>query len=432
MVSYGGSTRRTRTAWRLAALAAVSALGLTACGGNSLDSKGGGSKATDDPFVVYLAGDFSGAAADYTKAIKAGMQIAADKLNAKDGITGRKVEIKSANDQNDPTAAVSNYQKYKAANGTPDLVYPGSSSAVSLSLLPLLTKDKVLSVGATTSAALNDPAKFPYHFGVAEASATYVPSFVKIAEEKKYAKVGIIYSNDATGQAAKDMYSQELKTAGVEVVEAGYETKALDMTAQLNQLKAAHVDALVYDGYGTAVLYLLKSRLKTGWDVPAYADQLSGAFPAAAYFSNEELKNVYNVQPSWLLKDQEPKPEGLDEFSAEAAKTSDGKLLAQVGVTLFAMGHDALMVAAYGIDGAAGKDAKSTPTAAKVSAYLEHMEAPGTAGTPWLVDGIDGTSKIAYTAENHFPTPPGDWFHYVAPGSFDDAGFYVPGLSKKQ
>lgn len=416
---------------RWAAVALVGVFALSACGGNSLEDDDSGAKSSDEPFVVYFAGDFSGATADYTTALVAGMRVAAEALNEDGGIEGREVKIETANDQNDPTAAVSNYQKYKASNGAPDLVYPGSSSAVSLSLLPLLSKDKVLSVGATTSAALNDPAKFPFHFGVAEASAAYVPAFVDVAQDKGYQKVGIIYSNDATGQAAKDMYSKELEAAGVEVVAAGYETKALDMTAQLNQLKSQDVDAIVYDGYGTAVLYVLKSRLKTGWTIPSYADQLSGTFPAAAYLSNDQLKDVFNVQPSWLLVDTEPKPDGLEELVDEVKGTPEAKLLSQVGITLFAMGHDALMMASYGIDLATGSGTK-VPSADEVAKTLESMDDPSGTDTPWLIDAVEGTSKIQYSADNHFPTAPTDWFTYAAPGTFNEDGFYVPGLSGKK
>lgn len=388
-------------------------LSLAACGGSN------GTKSGTAPFLVYFTGDYSGAVSAYTVSEDAGLKLAVDEFNSSGGINGRKIQLETANDQNDPTKAVSLLQQRLSSGSKPDLVYPGGSSAVSLSLLPLLTRNKIVSIGGTVSDLLNDPAKFPYHFGISSPGRDYAPALIAEAQAKGYKKIAMLYSNDATGQSSAAIYKAAVEGAGMQFIEARYETTALDMTSQLSQLRAQSPDALIVNGYGTAALYVMRSRAQLGWTIPTFCDQLSSSFPYLKNLSADQLTGVKVVLSASTLSTSERHP-GLADFLTKIKAGSAAGNLSTTGWGLYATGHDMLALYVY-----AARQAKSTDPD-KVKAALENLTQP--TGAPlWYAAGPSGQYlSFAYSSKTHFPTAGASTFQYVAPGSYDSDGFYAP------
>ncbi|GAA4232627.1 branched-chain amino acid transport system substrate-binding protein [Streptosporangium album] len=402
----------------MVSISALLALSLAACGASGSDSAGG--DAADKPFIVYFTGDYSGAVSTNNASLDAGIKIAAEEFNASGGINGRKIIVETANDQNDPTKAVSLLQQRLSSGSKPDLVYPGSSSAVSLSLLPILTRQKILSVGGTVSTLLNDPAKYPYHFGVSSPGKDYAPALISAAQAKGYKKIAMLYSNDATGQSSAEIYKAAVEGAGMEFVEARYEATALDMTSQLNQLRAQNPDALVLNGYGAAALYVMRSRAQIGWDIPSYCDQLASSFPYLKNLGAEQLKNV-NVVVSTVTLSTSERHSGLAGFIEKIKASPAAAGMSSTGWGLYSTGHDALALVAY-----AAQQAKSTDSE-RIKASLEDLPQP--TGAPlWYAAGPTGQYvKFSFSPSDHFPTAGAETFQYVSPGVYNGDGFYTPG-----
>ena len=81
------------------------------------------------------------------------------------------------------------------------------------------------------------PFKFTYHFcfGVAEFAKTYVSMWDKISTNKK---VGVMWPNDADGNAIRSALGPALKTAGYTIVDPGpYEDGTNDYSAQIAKFK---------------------------------------------------------------------------------------------------------------------------------------------------------------------------------------------------
>lgn len=385
---------------------------VTACGSGSADSAGTG------PFVFYVSIDTSGPTAILSGGLLGGARAAIKDINAKGGINGREIKLEVSNDQNNPTKAVSELQR-RLAKGKPDLVYPGGSSAVSMSMLPILTRDKVLSVGATSSIQLNDPEKFPYHFGVTPPSAAYVPTFIQLAKAKGYKKVAMIYSDDATGQSSFKQYEKQVKQAGIELISAGYDTTALDMTPQLQQLRSQNPDALIINGYGTAVLYLLRGRAQIGWNVPSYGDQLASPSPIAGKVTAAQIKNYQVIMQTSSLAGDEQHP-GLAKVIAAFKSSDEAKYLTQTGLAVFTTTYDLLQFVTY----VAGREKTTDP--AKLAKAFEKFKTP--ANPPWVGKGPNGeVTRFEYTPSNHFPKTSATSFKYVQPGTYNADGLYVPG-----
>jgi branched-chain amino acid transport system substrate-binding protein len=402
-----------------------------AAGGSTATTAAGGTTAssldTSNPYVYLLSDDFTGALQQFTQAEQIGIEAGIKVINSEGGILGREVVLQTQNDQNDPTTAVNLLQQRLSSGKKTDAIYPGGSSAVSLALEPVLTQNKILATDATSSDALNVPAKYPYFFGVSTLASTPVPSFIAALQSKGYKKIGMIFANNATGQTTEASFSKGIKAAGLGFTSVSYSQNSLDMTPQLQQLKAAGVDAVIYNSFGTDTLYIIKSRNQMGWNTePFYADQTAAAYAYSKNFQPADLKNVFiqtsngflagGVEVGWTL---------LHNF-IDTVKTESGgpaELLAN-GAGLAAVGYNAIMMAKLGVTLANSTDADAVKTA------LENISGKMPSPFPFLSFGPTAQfGNYSYSTTNHFPTLQPTAFAYVTPGSYNADGLYVPGGS---
>jgi len=394
----------------------MASVALAACGSDSSDADAD----SDKPFQFYMSADQSGPTKSYTEAEIGGIQAAIDKRNSNGGIEGRKIEFEAVDDQNDPTKAVNLLQKRLSSGDKPDLVYAGGSSSVSMSMLPVLTREKVLAMSASSAATLNDPEKFPYFFGDIFSTEAYTKPMLAEAEKHEFKTVAMLHSSDQSGQAAADIYKKALEDSGITFVSASYSPDALDMSPQLNKLKAKDPDALIISGYGTPTMYAFTSRAKIGWtDIPTYGDQLASTFPLASQMKSAELKNVKVVIGTSSLATSGEFP--AREEMIKAIKEGDhGDSLQKVGIAVYIAGYDIPMLIAQ-----AAEQAGSTDTE-KVTEALENLKMPD--NPPWIQGGPKGDwVSYAYSADNHFPTAGDNALQYVTPGTYNEDGLYVPG-----
>lgn len=395
--------------------------GTTASPGTTSGSQA--NESSKGPFNFLYSGDFTGPTQSYTQGEMDGLKIAASEINANGGILGRQVNIISVNDQDNPTTAVSLLEQ-KLSSGTKiDAMYPGGSSEVTQALLPITTQNKILTVDATSDTALNNPSKYPYHFGDSESVQQTIPPFVQMAQAKGWKKVAIIYGNDTTGQAVNSGYTSALKAVGIDVVSAAYDDSALDMTPQLETLKAANPNALVISSYGTPSIYVLKSRAQMGWtSTPAFGDLITSALPFALLMPASALTNFY-VQASQTTLASNPDAQNdpaMQEMISDAKKMGDQSALAGVGANLLGVGYNALELIAY-----AAKQANTTDPQ-KIVQALENLHQPSGPYPPWVVY-FGKYGGFHFSGTDHFPTVNSANFAYVPPGKNNADGLVVPG-----
>jgi branched-chain amino acid transport system substrate-binding protein len=414
----------------------TSLLILNACGSSSKstnnaanNNKSSGSagapanESSKGAYTFLYSGDFTGPTQTYTNAEVAGLKIAASQINAKGGILGRQITIVTNNDQNDPTTAVNLLEQKLSSGSKIDAMYPGGSSQVTQALLPITTRSSILTVDATSDTALNNPAKYPYHFGDSETVAQTIPPFVQLAQSKGWKKVAIIYGNDTTGQAVQSGYSTALKAAGISTDTASYQDTALDMTPQLQSLQSGHPDVLLISSYGTPSIYVLKSRAQMGWtSTPAYGDLITSALPMATLLPASALTN-FLVQQSQTTLASNPDVQNdpvMQKMIADAKTMGYQSILNGVGAGLLAVGYNVLAL----IDYAASQARTTTGTA--VADALQHLNPPPGPYPPWLVY-FGKYGGFNYTPQNHFPTVNTANFAYIPPGKNNSDGLMVPG-----
>jgi branched-chain amino acid transport system substrate-binding protein len=228
-----------------------------------------------DPIKIGLAAAVSGGSAASGEAIKRGIQIAMDEINAKGGLLGgRKLELVIRDDEGDPAKGVKIarelVEREKAV-----VVFGGLHTTVALAQVPVWTELKHPYMGpwaAGTEIAQNTQ-KPNYVFRVS-ANDDYADKFLvrHATEVLKKSKPGLLLENTAWGQSNevglnKWLGQKGIKPVGIEKFNWGDP----DMSPQLLRLKNAGADLIIMVANAPEGAQVVKSRAKIGWEIPMVA-----------------------------------------------------------------------------------------------------------------------------------------------------------------
>lgn len=260
----------------VAAVATTVVLTLAGCGGSASSGAGG----DGGPYRVLVSAGLStqGVLAANAKTAVLAARAGVKNINQAGGINGRQVKIEVVDDAGDPTTAITKLREAINSGDKPDLYLGSGPSNVAAAVLPTLKSRDILSFNIGPTENSGNPSKFPLNFDLSPAPAGYAKGFVARIQEQGYESVGIIHGNTAYGETFGPVVKKALQHAGIEVVGIQkYDTEALDMTSQLKALQLKKPDALVMDGYGSPVGYLLRSLKRLGWDVPVLGNTSVGS-----------------------------------------------------------------------------------------------------------------------------------------------------------
>lgn len=396
------------------AVVGCGALVLAACG-----SSGGQGGGADSVTILVSAGvSQSGTLGRNAAMTVLSVKAAAAYVNAHGGVNGKHVKVSVLDDQGDPTTAVSKLQSALQSDTKPLAWFDAGPSNVAAAVLPILTQNKVLSFNVASTPNSDDGAKFPYNFDLATSPADDAAAFCPYAKGQGYSKVAVIYGDDAYGSTLGPAIASKCKAAGLTITDvAKYDPTSLDITPQLLQLKSGHPDALLMEGYGAPVGYVLKGARKIGFDVPILGDLATAA-----------TDTVTTSPPSGLLGQPEESKLRVEVFKstryAPAAQQWPG--LNSMIKALKAQGKiPASLVLAYTYDGVEllAQGAKSAHTSSDPAAIAKAIV--GLHGKGGLNTGV--FEKYYFTASDHSPQEPPSAFTFATPTKLIDGQYGAPG-----
>ncbi|MBI4014242.1 MAG: ABC transporter substrate-binding protein [Candidatus Rokubacteria bacterium] len=222
---------------------------------------GPGPAAAQD-LVVGVAAPMTGNLAQIGKQFAEGAQLAADEVNARGGIKGRKVVVRVEDDKGDPKDAVSVAQKFASDDRVLAVLGHYSSSAC-FAAIPVYTKARLATITPSASHTELTTKGGKYMFRMWSPISVYAPDLAHYTVKKLGKKnVGVVYAFNDWGIQTKDFYVKELEKLGARVVvtEVVYD-KDTDFKAQLTKVKAAGPDVLaVLTYYTTGALVVQQAR----------------------------------------------------------------------------------------------------------------------------------------------------------------------------
>ena len=254
---------------KAASIALTSALvfSLAACG--SKDGGDSGSASGGDVFMIGGIGPTTGDNAIYGTAVKNGIQLAVDEINADGGINGYQIEYQFEDDQSDSEKAVNAYNTLKdwgmqlligTVTSTPCTAVVEESHADNMfQLTPSATAVESIQYDNAFRMCFSDPNQ-------GKASADY------ISENGLASKVAVIYnSSDTYSSGIYQRFVEEAESVGLEIVaaEAFTADSKTDFSVQLQKAKDSGAELVFLPIYYQEASLILAQADKMGF-APAW------------------------------------------------------------------------------------------------------------------------------------------------------------------
>ncbi|MEU0465309.1 ABC transporter substrate-binding protein [Amycolatopsis sp. NPDC006131] len=252
---------RSARSWRrslAAAATTVALLAATACGSQSA-GRGG-----DAPLRILYVSGITGLLAPASKAVQRGMTAAIESVNASGGVRGRKLELTIEDNQSDATRGLTLIQQALTGDQPPDLIVPGVSSSECLAVAPLLTRQKQVGIGVSSTSELNDPQRFPYYFSQAASQKAPLEAVAAHVKDAGGRTLALVVPNDGLGESISDNLDATLGQAGITYSVERFAADGVDYSAAFAAAVSKNPDFIFADASAAQVPYLLESRIKAG------------------------------------------------------------------------------------------------------------------------------------------------------------------------
>lgn len=324
---------RHRWATGLAALCAgVLPVALAACGVQG--SSGSAAKSTSkpgSPYTIHTILSVTGSASFLGTSEKAALEAMQKQVNSTGGIDGHPLNFAISDNQSVASTSVS-------------LASPLINQVPVLIVGALTTVDRPVDNLATSNGPViydlspgDHPAKGGFVYSASNSTTSQTQAFVNFAKTKGWTKVAAITSTDTSGQDGWANIQKAVAGSGGAVSVISHQTfdpKAVSVTTQLSQIKAANPQALFIWTTGTPLATVLKGMQQLGM----------GSLPTMTTNGNasaEQMQRLANVLPAQLFFPGAPfqvGPQGLAGSEKSAVETFDAAMKAQ-GVPVASEGN---------------------------------------------------------------------------------------------
>jgi branched-chain amino acid transport system substrate-binding protein len=248
---------------RLAAVATVGALALTAC---ATADAGSGSEASG-PVKIGMVVPLTGPYSPLGLGDKAAVEQQVEAINDAGGVLGRTLEVTIKDDKTDVPQSVTEFNQLAADPGYTAIL---SSSFVSASTAagPSAESNKVPTLALGPVSAFADGSN-PYAFTGVAIPAVYGQAMVDYLAAEKYDSLAIAYSGkDVYGELGRDATVAAAEEAGIEVVlDEAFDQTATDFSPLVAKVKAAKPDGFLVWGAGPAPVIITTQMAGSGIQV---------------------------------------------------------------------------------------------------------------------------------------------------------------------
>ena len=353
------STNRLRTALSTVGIV-LAAAGLFAAA--SCATKG-------DDIKVGVYGPFTGGSAPMGVSMRNGVQIAIDEINAAGGITGRKVVMVARDDEAKNERGGQIMQELLDKEQVVAVLGPINTGVANASTRYPNEHKVPQIINVSAGAKVNElSTEFPENYVFRIAANDDVQSKMIVNEAirtRGYKKPALICDDTNYGQNGREKMEAALKALGVAPVYVGkFAIKDTDMTAQLQQAKAAGADVVLTYGIGPELAAISNSMERIGWKVDMIA---SWTASMSNYINNAGKNGNGTMMPQTFIESAPQTAKGRQLIEAYRAKYKESPIASAVSA---AQGYDSMYLLKLAIEQAGTTDGP------KVRAALEALNAP--------------------------------------------------------
>ena len=220
----------------------------------------------EDVYKIGISAGLTGYAATVDRAWRDGVQLAADAINAKGGVDGRKLQVIVEDNRSEPQEAVTAYRKMLSSDGA-EIFISGCVSAGNFAAAGLLVRAKVPMVLCSILPQQPDQVKWAY--------STLPPAGFEVEKRLEYLrdktqirKVGVLYDPTPYANLQKTVAEKIAANYGIEVVSIEqYKQDDADLSVQISKARSAGAGAVLKIGLGGTTLTAAKNIKELGADM---------------------------------------------------------------------------------------------------------------------------------------------------------------------
>jgi len=178
-----------------------------------------GSAARAEPITLVLDAEFGNKTSTSAQAIERGIRIAMKEVNAKGGVLGRPLELRTMDKRGVPAIGVDNFRD-AAADRNVLGVFGGKFSPTYIEVVPVANEVQTLLLDPWGSAdAITDLKVTPsWVFRLSLKDSWAGPAFIAEAQKSGHKQIGVITPNTAWGRSNVAALEKAASTAGVTIV----------------------------------------------------------------------------------------------------------------------------------------------------------------------------------------------------------------------
>jgi branched-chain amino acid transport system substrate-binding protein len=243
-----------------------------------------------EPLKLSIPLPLTGSPAKFGEMQKKSYEIAAEEINAKGGIKGRKVVLEFEDSSGKPESARAIVEKLIDVNKQP-IIVGEYTSACAKAVAAVAEERKTPYLVVSSAADEITRQKYKYVFRLNQVGAHYSDGLMSFFKEVVHPRtIAILYeSSDFGSSGSKDM-TKNAEAAGINVVvNEKYEKGAIDFKPILSKVKAANPDAIFMVSYGNDAALLMRQIKElridakifagggAGFDIPEFVDNAKDA-----------------------------------------------------------------------------------------------------------------------------------------------------------
>lgn len=230
---------------------------------------GCGSKVKKEPYVIGGIFSITGPASYLGEPERNSMEMLAEEINSKGGISWRPVKVVIYDDEGDVTKARLHAEKLLQKDKAVTIIGP-SLTHTSMAVLEITQKAKIPLISCAAGSAITSPAKDrAWVFKTAQTDQMAVARIYQYLQKHNLKKLAILTVSTGFGVAGKAQLLGQAPKFGLTVVaQEVFGEKDTDMTPQLTKIRGTDAQVVICWGTGPAPALVAKNMKQLGMTLP--------------------------------------------------------------------------------------------------------------------------------------------------------------------
>ena len=338
-----------------------------------------------DEIKIGVYGPFSGGSAPMGVSMRNGAKIAVEEINAAGGVLGKQITLVDRDDEAKNERGGQIMQELLDKEGVVAVLGPANTGVANASTQYTNQKKIPQIINIAAGAKVNEFfATNPENYIFRIAANDDIQSKVIVGQAlKRGAKKPALLCDDTNyGQNGREKMEAVLAAAGVKPVYVGkFKLKDSDMTAQLQEAKAAGADVILAYGIGPELAAVSNSMDRISWKVPMIG---SWTLSMSNYTTNAGKNGNGTMMPQTFIESVATSPKQQAFLKAYKDKFNESPISSAVSA---AQGYDSVYLLKLAIE-----QAQSTE-GPKIKNALENLNA--------TYEGLTGTYTKPFSTTDH-------------------------------